>query len=256
MSDYLVDRKAEDGEDFTSSNVDILGYDRDSETLYVEFHSSPNVYAYSGVKESTFDMLVNADSVGSFYARHIKGTYDGELVGDDVIELREDAEEEVVHSGYAVGDRVMIHFDDRYDLSQGPVWNGPGTVERVHDDGCVIVRTDNDHRERANDTGGFYGNDLSRLEDGGEQGDTKWLTAEAAREDNGFKTGPFDAQTLTLNLATPSRYGVKWSNGTLTFEPLFEALSEADALAQFNAAVTQVMPDASVKILAVTHYFD
>jgi hypothetical protein len=90
MSDYMVDRIAEDGEDFHSSNIDILGYDAKTETLYVEFHSSGTVYSYSGVKESTFDMLVNADSVGSFYARHIKGTYDSDVAGEGVITLRED----------------------------------------------------------------------------------------------------------------------------------------------------------------------
>lgn len=90
MSDYLVDRLAIDGDDFDSSNIDILGYDRASETLYVEFQSSGTVYSYSGVKESTFDMLVSADSVGSFYARHIKGNYTSDVAGEGVITLRED----------------------------------------------------------------------------------------------------------------------------------------------------------------------
>ena len=277
MSDYLVDRKAEDGEDFTSSNVDILGYDRASETLYVEFHSSPNVYAYEGVKESTFDMLVNADSVGSFYARHIKGTYDGELVGDGVIELREDAEEEVVPSGYAIGDRVMIHFDDKCDWSQGPVWNGPGTVERVYDDGCVVVRTDNDHRERANDTGGFYDNDLSRLEDGGEQGDTKWASVPegetpdfaqgglvAAPGEIRLPGGVIFSGTLTTPVIQPTRYSIEYTveHGTSgRYKPEFQAMSEADALAQFNEALnglTTVLGwnDVKVKIVSVTHYLD
>lgn len=256
MSDYLVDRKAVSGEDFHSSNIDVLGYDRASETLYVEFQRSADVYAYEGVKESTFDMLVNADSVGSFYAKHIKGKSNGELVGDYFIELREDAEDKAADSGYdyVVGERVMICFDDKYPGANN-VWNGPGTVERVESRNWFIVRTDNDGRQQSDTTGGFTADELTPLSDGGEQGDTKWLTAEAARDAMSVPT-PFDAQTLTLNLATPSRYGVKWSNGTLTFEPLFEAMSEADALAQFNAAVTQVMPDASVKILAVTHYFD
>lgn len=193
MSEYLVDRIAEDGEDFKSSNIDILGYDRESETLYVEFHSSGTVYSYAGVKESTFDMLVNADSVGSFYARHIKGTYTGDIAGEDVITLREEED--------------------------------PIQPERKW------LTTDGDESPFA-------------LTEG--EADTVTLNA----------GGLFITGTLNVPVMQPAKYGVKWSNGTLTFEPLFEALSEADALAQFNAAVTQVMPDADVKILAVTHYFE
>lgn len=172
MSDYMVDRIAEDCEDFCSSNIDILGYDRASETLYVEFKSGSTVYAYEGVKESTYDMLVNADSVGSFFAHHIKGNYTSDAVGDGIITLRED--------------------DDPIKPEQ------------------------------------------------------KWLTTEG--DESPFAPG---------GVLSPSKYGVKWTNGTLTFEPTFEALSEADALAQFNAAVEQVLgADTPVKIVSVTHYFD
>lgn len=192
MSDYMVDRKAEDGEDFTSSNIDILGYDAESETLYVEFHSSPTVYSYSGVKESTYDMLVNADSVGSFYARHIKGTYDGEIEGEGVIELRE-------------------------------------------------------------------------VEDTSPQGDVKWLTGDES---------PFALTDTFLSSVTvqPAKFGVKYtmtyespdgsqgSGPQGPFEPVFEALSEGDALAQFAEAQKQMENltgwTINSKIVSVTHYFE
>lgn len=192
MTDILVDRIAEDGEDFNSSNIDIVGYDAKSETLYVEFHSSGTVYSYAGVKESTFDMLVNADSVGSFYARHIKGTYDGEVAGEGVITLRE----------------------DEVDLKPEQKWlSVPEGETPDFAQGGVVVNAE-----------GIFGG------------------------------------TLSVPLVTPSRYGVKWTSDNLgagPFEPEFQAMSEADALAQFNAQVGSIFgTDFHVKIVSVTHYFD
>lgn len=196
MTDYMVDRIAEDGEDFHSSNIDILGYDRESETLYVEFHSSGTVYSYAGVKESTFDMLVNADSVGSFYARHIKGTYTGDIEGEGFITLREDEDPIQPEQKW-----LSVPEGETPDFAQGGLVSAGGEI-RISDEGI------------------------------------------------------FAGGVLTVPVVQPTRFGVRWTNGTLTFEPEFQALSEADALAQFNAAVSQVMPDADVKIMAVTHYFD
>lgn len=88
MDKYLVDRLVRNGEDFYSSTIDSLGYDRESGTLYVGFSPHETVYAYNDVEESTFDMLAYADSVGRFFAKYIKGTYTGSIVRDRVAKLR------------------------------------------------------------------------------------------------------------------------------------------------------------------------
>lgn len=57
-----------------SSNVASVGYDTDSSTLEIEFNNG-TVYQYFDVSEHVYDSLVAADSVGSYLAMHIKGTY-------------------------------------------------------------------------------------------------------------------------------------------------------------------------------------
>lgn len=204
MSDYMVDLLAEDGEEFHSSNIDILGYDRDTETLYVEFHSSGTVYTYTGVKESTFDLMVNADSVGSFYARHIKGTYTGDIAGEGVITLREPDED-------------PIQPDRKWLTTDG---------------------------------------DESPFAQGGR------IVAEGEQEAALFSSESVLALTsLNALVVSTSRYVVQWTsedfNGAGPFKPEFQAMSEADALAQFNAQVSATFgTDLHVKIQAVTHYFD
>lgn len=89
MNEYMVDRKAEDGKDFHSSNISALGYDRKTKKLYVQFHIQPSlVYSYAGVGESTYDMFVNDDNVGSFH-HHIRSNYVGRIDGEGVIKLRD-----------------------------------------------------------------------------------------------------------------------------------------------------------------------
>ncbi|OXS19624.1 KTSC domain-containing protein [Pseudomonas rhodesiae] len=58
----------------SSSNVESVGYDEDSETLEVEFKNG-TLYQYFDVPQSAFSGLVNADSVGSYLAENIKGVY-------------------------------------------------------------------------------------------------------------------------------------------------------------------------------------
>ena len=207
MSEYLVDRLAADGDDFDSTNIDLLGYDRASETLYVEFQSGPDVYAYSGVKESTFDMLVSADSVGSFYARHIKGNYDGERVGVGVIELREDDEVDPIQPEQKW---LSVPEGETPDFAQGGLVSAGGEI-RISDEGI------------------------------------------------------FASSALTVPVIKPTRYAVEYTvehDGTSgRYKPEFQAMSEADALAQFNEALnglTTVLGwnDVKVKIVSVTHYLD
>ena len=57
----------------SSSNVQSIGFDKESETLYVKF---PNgTYAYQGVDEGTYQAFLGAGSKGQFLDRNIKGQF-------------------------------------------------------------------------------------------------------------------------------------------------------------------------------------
>ena len=58
----------------SSSNIASIGYDSDSQTLEVEFHSG-GVYQYFDVPQHVYDAFISADSPGSYFAAHIKGKY-------------------------------------------------------------------------------------------------------------------------------------------------------------------------------------
>lgn len=206
MTDILVDRRHDDGNDFTSSNIDVLGYDRETETLYVEFHSSPTVYAYSGVKESTYDMLIGADSVGSFYAHHIKGNFDSEIAGEGVIQEREDDPIQPERKWLSVPE------GETPDFAQG------GTV--LGEDEQDVIRISGE---------GIFGGSIS------------------------------------IPVIKPTRYAVEYTvehdDTSARYKPEFTALSEADAISQFNEALSGLTTvlgwtDVKVKIVSVTHYLD
>tara|TARA_R110002049_G_scaffold247333_1_gene421503 strand:- start:476 stop:685 length:210 start_codon:yes stop_codon:yes gene_type:complete len=57
-----------------SSNVAAVGYDEDSSTLQVEFNNG-GTYQYFDVPEHLFEELRDAQSIGSFLAENIKGSY-------------------------------------------------------------------------------------------------------------------------------------------------------------------------------------
>lgn len=64
----------------SSSNVNSIGYDKDSSTLDVEFKGGA-VYRYSGVPEDVYIGLRNAPSKGSYLAKYIKsGGYPYEMI--------------------------------------------------------------------------------------------------------------------------------------------------------------------------------
>jgi len=239
LESLWVDLYAADGEGFNSDSVDIAGYDREGKTLYIEFQSGATVYAYEGVEESTYNLLVTAPSVGRFYRNHIQGNYTSTKYPSGVIEQREDEDtpSETVSDKptFKVGDRVLITFDARYDVSN--VWDGPGTVTEVTND-CFIVKTDNDGRQQAGKTGGFYDRDLTLIENEG-------IVI------NGGNS------TITIPVAATARYSVRWqtSDGKIGGHPEYTATNEYDALAQFNAAIEAVGFD-EVKIVSVTRYFD
>ena len=201
MTEYIeVDLIAFEGDDFESQNVDIVGFDRETDTLYIEFQSSGTVYAYGGFNESTYNLIVGADSVGGFVNAHIKG---------------------------------QATSGARYDSGEVLTLRVPKALASV----SSIADADPIQPTR------------------------EWLTGDS----NPF--GPSDEQDDFLaKLLAPSTYGVKYTvshDGAVQgpFEPSFEALSEADALTQFNDALSTLETtlgwDAlTVKIVSVTHYFD
>lgn len=64
----------------SSSNVEAVGYDENSQTLRIWFLNG-SIYDYSGVSVMEFEALRDAPSVGSYLARNIKGSYPYEKVG-------------------------------------------------------------------------------------------------------------------------------------------------------------------------------
>lgn len=52
-----------------------IGYDEDTETLFVQFRDSGSVYAYDDVPQSIYEELNEADSMGGYYNEYIKGNY-------------------------------------------------------------------------------------------------------------------------------------------------------------------------------------
>ena len=63
----------------SSSNIAAVGYDIDSQVVYVQFQNG-STYAYKGVAEHEFDNLRTAPSVGSYLNRNFKNVYPYERV--------------------------------------------------------------------------------------------------------------------------------------------------------------------------------
>lgn len=57
-----------------SSNVEAVGYDQPTQTVFVQFLNR-NVYIYKGVSQFEFENLKNASSVGSYLHRNYKNVY-------------------------------------------------------------------------------------------------------------------------------------------------------------------------------------
>lgn len=56
-----------------SSNLASVGYDPESAVLEIEFKSG-GIYEYSGVPQSVYDGLINAESKGKYFHRYIKNS--------------------------------------------------------------------------------------------------------------------------------------------------------------------------------------
>ncbi len=63
-----------------SSNVEKIGYEESTQTLRVRFLNGSE-YDYKNVPIMEFEQLKNAQSVGSYLNRNIKGNYAYERVG-------------------------------------------------------------------------------------------------------------------------------------------------------------------------------
>jgi KTSC domain len=55
----------------SSSNLASVGYDQTTQTLEIEFLHG-GVYQYSGVPQSVYDGLMEAESHGSYFDRQVK----------------------------------------------------------------------------------------------------------------------------------------------------------------------------------------
>ena len=58
-----------------SSNINSIGYDDATLTLEVEFYDQ-TVWGYSPVTREAYTELMNAESTGSYFARHIRNNKD------------------------------------------------------------------------------------------------------------------------------------------------------------------------------------
>ena len=58
----------------TSSNISSVGYDKDTQTLEIEF-TNGGTYQYFGVEESKFTEFYDAQSLGHYFHNFIKGQY-------------------------------------------------------------------------------------------------------------------------------------------------------------------------------------
>ena len=63
-----------------SSNIRAIGYDPETQTLEVEFHSG-SVYQYYGVPDHIHEQIMQASSKGRFLNTYIKNSYPYSRVG-------------------------------------------------------------------------------------------------------------------------------------------------------------------------------
>lgn len=65
--------------DVSSSNVESVGYDEATQTVYVRFLNG-SLYIYKGVPIMEYESLKNAPSVGSYLHRNYKNVYPYERI--------------------------------------------------------------------------------------------------------------------------------------------------------------------------------
>ena len=58
-----------------SSNIESVGYDSQTEQLFIRFRQSGGLYVYFGVPSAIFKELMQAPSKGSYLNRVIRNSY-------------------------------------------------------------------------------------------------------------------------------------------------------------------------------------
>lgn len=58
-----------------STALAAVSYDENSHALKATFRDSGRTYVYEGVPQELYDALLFADSVGSFFNRHIRDSF-------------------------------------------------------------------------------------------------------------------------------------------------------------------------------------
>lgn len=69
----------------SSSVIKAVGYDYATKDLYIEFYNGTN-YAYHQVPQTTYHELLEAESAGQFFNKHIKPNYKFSTVQEGQIE--------------------------------------------------------------------------------------------------------------------------------------------------------------------------
>jgi len=71
-----------------SSNIKAVGYDPATEQLEIEFHpkgdAPPRVYVYDKVPYDKYRTFLNAPSLGSHFATHIRANYESHRIDSPV----------------------------------------------------------------------------------------------------------------------------------------------------------------------------
>lgn len=65
----------------TSSQIAAVGFNPETKQLRVSFIHGNSLYEYDGVEQETYDDLVNASSVGSYFAQNVKGVFPYRRIG-------------------------------------------------------------------------------------------------------------------------------------------------------------------------------
>ena len=67
-----------------SSNIKAIRYDEQNEILDIQFLSSDDIFfRYENFPQCEYEQFVEAGSIGSYYARHIKGQFESEKLTMD-----------------------------------------------------------------------------------------------------------------------------------------------------------------------------
>ncbi|WP_052476315.1 KTSC domain-containing protein [Cohnella kolymensis] len=61
-----------------SSNIAAVGYNNFQNILIIQFLGKTTTYSYYGVPVETYEEMMASKSVGSFYAKNIKGRFPNE----------------------------------------------------------------------------------------------------------------------------------------------------------------------------------